>query len=136
MQSLAEKALGSNEPNSRAGQITTQDGQHTSVLETKLTGELDPHGRQVVAAALRSASGETTVLVVNESYRAASAQVEVSPLSKPLRRYQVTTADRDRDFAPVSATVRPASFEDLLPALSITVYTTYDLRDDEPGVVN
>ena len=118
------------------GLLSRYTGLGSSVLETKLTGELDPHGRQVVAAALRSASGETTVLVVNESYRAASAQVEVSPLSKPLRRYQVTTADRDRDFVPISATVRPASFEDLLPALSITVYTTYNLRDDEPGVVN
>jgi hypothetical protein len=115
--------------------LSRYTGLGSSVLETKLTGELDPHGRQVVAAALRSASGETTVLVVNESYRAASAQVEVGPLSKPLRRYQVTTADRDRDFVPIGSTVRPASFEDLLPALSITVYTTYDLRDDQPGVV-
>jgi hypothetical protein len=117
------------------GLLSRYTGLESSVVETSITGELDPKGRQVVAAALRSASGETTVMVVNESYRAASAQVRISQLSKPLRRYQVTTADRDRDCLRLTAVPRPAAFADVLPPLSITIYTTVDLPDTHPGIV-
>lgn len=117
------------------GLLSRYTGLESSVIDTKVSGEVDPQGRQVVAAALRSATGETTVLVVNESYRAAMASVEISRVSKPLRRYQITTAERDRDSVAFKATERPAAFSDLLPALSVTVYTTYNLAASDRGVV-
>jgi len=117
------------------GLLSRYTGLESSVLETTVTGELDSKGRQVVAAALRSASGEATVIVVNESYRAASAQVRISQVPKPLQRYQITTADRDRDSLHLIATPRPVAFADVLPPLSITVYTTIDLPETHSGIV-
>lgn len=117
------------------GLLSRFTGLESAVLATKLTGELDPKGRQVVAAALRSSSGEVTVLAVNESYRAASVEVNLGGVSKPVQRYQITTADRDRDRLRLAPASRPTRFSDALPPLSITVYTTYRLPDDRPGVV-
>ncbi len=98
--------------------------------------------QRLVAAGLRSPKGKVTVLVVNDGTEDMSGNIEFDHLAGALKlyRYRMTPAMRDRTDIKLkpeaSFAVHPGhpSFEDNLPAQSITVYSTYKLGAKQMGV--
>ncbi len=98
--------------------------------------------QRLVAAALRSPKGKVTVLVVNEGTEDMSGTIQFDNLTGSIKlyRYRMTPSMRDRtdiELKPeASFAVRPGhtSFQDNLPAQSITVYSTYKLGAKKKGV--
>ncbi len=124
------------------GILSRFTAKNSGVLATTVQGDLPERNRTLVAAALRSPAGDTTVIVVNEMASDAEAEISLEGLTKQmtLHRYAVTPSDRDRSdvllLAESRAAVDPAgnSFAARIPALSIVVYSTYKLSMAEPGV--
>jgi hypothetical protein len=98
--------------------------------------------RHVFATALRSPSGELTVLVVNDGDANREIRVHLTGLSSARTLFHYRVGPRDRDRANVRldplarSTLSPsqAAFEDTMPGSSITVYSTYELSHEDPGV--
>ena len=114
---------------------------HSGVLGTKVEATFSPVDRKLVAAALRTPKGNMTVLVVNESQRAADVNIAFDGLAKPVRlqRYSLTKEIEDKVNVEIHA---ERSFEvsttlkDRVPPMSIVVYSTYDLKAGDPGLIN
>jgi hypothetical protein len=98
--------------------------------------------QRLVAAALRSPKGKVTVLVVNEGMEDRGGTIAFDNLAGSFKfyRYRMIPSMRDRtdiELKPEAIfAVHPGqvSFEDNLPAQSITVYSTYKLRAKHMGV--
>ncbi len=82
--------------------------------------------------------------MVNDAPAGCEAAVAIPspPGARPLLRYGVSQADRDR----ADLTIDPQSefrlteganeFRDRLPPMSLTVYTTYRLAHGDPGILD
>lgn len=126
------------------GILSRFTAKHSDVLPATVEGKFDPNARRLVAAAVRSPKGQLSLLVVNEMYWDVDAEISVAGLSGKtvLHRYAITGADRDR----ADVVVKPAAqfalsagksgFTDRIPRLSVTVYSTYELNHDRPGVMS
>jgi hypothetical protein len=97
---------------------------------------------RVFATALRSLKGHLTWVIVNDAPQAWPARLEVSGASgKVLQKYQVTAEQRDQSslriepLNKVRLTKGAANIPDVLPPMSLTIYSTYDLSHTERGVV-
>ncbi len=113
---------------------------HSGVLATSVKAPFLQKDRKVVSAALRSPKGNLTVLVVNESYTAANVSIELQNLSAPvhLHRYAVTPDMQDLcwvELRPEQSGDIDGEMRDLIPPLSIIVYSTYLLNPQDPGVI-
>ncbi len=115
---------------------------HSGVLDTRVEGSFNDRERKVVAAALRSPKGNLTICVVNESARDADTTIELQGLAAAttLYKYAVTPADRDRSDVRIrplrKLSVKPGSaqFHDRIAGSSVTVYSSYRLAPDAPGI--
>ena len=119
------------------GLLSRFTARHSGVLPVAIDPASEPGARQLVTAALRSPKGNLTVLAVNETYRDVDATLSVSGAVAKLFRYAITPAARDQ----ADVTVRPgaafsttAEFRDRIPALSVVVYSTYQLSPQDPGI--
>jgi len=113
---------------------------YSDVLATQVEGPYLACDRKLVAAALRTPKGNYTLLLVNESHRAADVRFEFKDLPAALRlhRYSLTKETEDRskvDLRSDRALDVSESFTDRVPPMSIVVYSTYDLIADEPGII-
>jgi len=125
------------------GLLSRFTAKHSAVLGCRLEGGRLENRPRVFAAALRSPGGNLTLLVVNDADSPWQADVALRGLSagRTLCRYRVTHADRDRSDVVVSAERHfdvpsgNASFQDTIPELSLSVYTTYNRPHGEAGVV-
>ena len=113
---------------------------HSSVLATHVEAPFTARDRKLVAAALRTPKGNLTVVVVNESHRAADAVIELEHLPAPVRLVRYSLSRDAEDKAEVK--LRPErtlevrkDLSDRIPPMSIVVYSTYRLNPDDPGVI-
>jgi len=114
---------------------------HSGVLATSVKAPFLPMDRKVVATALRSPKGNLTILVVNESYRAADVSIDLENLSTQvqLHRYAVTPAIEGRCWVELKAEqsgVVDGSMLDTIPPLGIVAYSTYLLNPQDDGIVS
>ncbi len=124
------------------GLLSRFTAKHSSTLQCQVGGgRLEKHQR-AFAAALRSPSGNLTLVVVNDAQSLWEAEVVLRGLNREqtLYRYRITPADRDRPNVTVAHSRRfmlsgsNTSFQDTIPASSVSVYTTYNRAPGEPGV--
>jgi hypothetical protein len=113
---------------------------HAGVLETRVEAPFDEKDRKLVATALRTPKGNLTLLVVNESHRAADAAIKLDGLPAPVRlqRYSLTKDAEDK----TNVVLRPdrtlevsKDLPDRIPPMSIVVYSTYRLNPEDPGLI-
>jgi len=114
---------------------------HCGVLATRVEGPYLQRDRKLVATALRTPKGGTTILLVNEGYHPADVNIVFDGLAKPLRlqRYSLTREAEDKtgvEIDPERSFEVDKTFADHVPALSIVVYSTYDLKATDPGLIN
>jgi hypothetical protein len=117
---------------------------HSEVLATSVEGGAVDGVPRVLAAALRSPRGQSTILVVNEAESAWQGSFELSGLPRKavLYRYRMTPQQRDRTDVRLgpeekfSVSPKSTSFRDMVPARSVTVYSTYRLKPDDPGAMS
>ena len=120
--------------------LTRYFPKHSSVLATKVETPFALPDRKLVATALRSPKGNLTVLVVNESHHAAEINVAFEGLPSPcacsatrwakkLKTRPPSTSTRAHDRGEQNAH-RPHRADD------IVVYSTYNLKATDPGLIN
>jgi len=125
------------------GLITRFTAKHSSILATSVDGGRLNGSRHVYAAALRSPSGQLTLLVVNDAESAWNATWTLQGLDKSsqLHRYRITRREQGRSDLTVQSSRtfqlsrRDPSFRDRIPAFCATVYSTYLRNHTEPGVI-
>ena len=125
--------------------LTRFTAKHSRILDLTLTTS-EGAGKvpRVEVAALRSPKGQTTCIILNResSARAIDCRWEGLTQAIPLHRYQLTEAKlKDPAFrmeADGQATLSPdqSRLEVTVPGRSITVYTSYDLGPEDPGVIS
>jgi hypothetical protein len=113
---------------------------HSGVLATRVEAPFTARDRKLVATALRTPKGNLTVLVVNESHRAADATIELEHLPAPMRlvRYSLTKDAEDKadvKLGPQRTLEVSKDLSDRIPPLSIVVYSTYHLNPEDPGLI-
>jgi hypothetical protein len=118
------------------GILTRFMASHSAVLETR--------GQEagITAAALRSPKGNLTIYVLNHSGATRQLNIAVSGLqgTRTLHKYQVEAGPVGKPgyrMNPLrSFRISPESGQvsDELPGQSITVYSTYKLMEDDPGI--
>ena len=112
----------------------------SSVLSTRVESPFLDIDRKLVATALRTPKGNLTLLVVNESHRAADADIELEGLPAPVRlqRYALTKEAEDKasiDLRPERTMEVGKTLSDRIPPMSIVAYSTYSLKATDPGMI-
>ncbi len=113
---------------------------YSGVLAAQVEGPYLGCDRKLVAAALRTPKGNFTLLLVNESHRAAEVRFELKDLPAALRlhRYSLTKESEDRSKVELHAERGldvSGVFTDRIQPMSIVVFSTYRLSADEPGMI-
>ena len=113
---------------------------YAAVLATRVDAPYLEEDRKFVAAALRTAKGNLTLLLVNENHRAADVQIELTGLPAPvqLHRYAITRSDEDNcnvDLRPQGSIGTSSVLTDHIEPMSIVVYSTYSLSSSDPGLI-
>jgi len=113
---------------------------HSAVLATRVQTPFVECDRKLVATALRTAKGNLTLLVVNESHRAADVRVEFDGLPAALRLYRYSLTREAEDRASVELQPEPGLdvaklLTGHIPPMSIVVYSTFRLNAGEPGLI-
>lgn len=121
--------------------LTRYFPKHSGVLETTVETPFLATDRKVVATALRSPKGGTTILVVNESHHAADVSFALEGLAAPLKlqRYSLTKEAQDKSHValnPERMIEVSKEFKDRIAPESIVVYSTYLIKADEPGLIS
>jgi len=124
------------------GLISRLTAKHSSVVACETHGGQVDGTNRIFAAALRSPRGNLTWVIVNDAPRPWPARLEVrGALGRTLRKYQVAAEQRDQPglqiepLSKVKLTKGAATEADVLPPLSLTIYSTYDLSHSRRGVV-
>jgi hypothetical protein len=128
------------------GLLSRFTARNSAVLASRLNGgnlQRDGSGQRVFAAAFRSPGGQYTLAVVNDAPVQFPLKLAVNGLSQPatFHRYRFGEPEYDRPdvrIEPQSAfTLGPAGADasDTLPPNSLTLYSTYELDHDAPGIV-
>jgi len=125
------------------GLISRLTAKHSSLLATDVTGGQIGGIHRVFTAALRSPRGHLTWMILNDAPRAWPARLQVSGAARSrLYRYQVTSQQKDQPglrIVPVPKTrlqAGAADFNDELPAMSLTIYSTYHLGATDQGIIS
>jgi hypothetical protein len=125
------------------GLLSRFTAKHSDVLRCEVKGGTLKSRQRVFATMLRSPKGNLTLAVVNDAPSEWEAEFELCGIqnAKRLLRYRVSKKDRDR----ADLTIEPqagfplskdgATFADRLPASSLTIYTTYNLAHEAPGII-
>ncbi len=125
------------------GLLSRFTAKNSEVLASRV-GEFKVDGWQrVFAAAFRSPQGNLTIAIVNDAPSDCQFKLSLAGAkpSAPLRRYRFTEAEHERadikinpqrGFAPAAGA---AAWQDTLPGNSLTIYSTYNLKHDAPGII-
>lgn len=113
---------------------------YAGVLATRVEAPFAERERRLVATALRTRKGNLTVIVVNESHRAADIAVNWEGLPAPVRlqRYSLTKEAEDKtnvEIRPERELEAGRAMSDRIPPMSIVVYSTYRLNPEDPGLI-
>lgn len=125
------------------GLLSRFTAKNSAVLASRVEGGIVQPWQRVFCAAFRSPRGELTVAVVNDAPTSFDMKLALNALPKPimLQRYRYGEPERDRaavkvnpeaeyPFSPVSDDLK-----DTLPPNSLTIYSTYKLDHEAPGVI-
>lgn len=120
------------------GIITRFAAKHSDILETKADS-----GNYVVAA-LKSPKGETTIYILNKSDKEIDISLSLLGLTEnlTLNKYQVTQQEiqkTDFKLIPVKSfnlQKKANILADKSPPLSITTYSTYNLGQEDAGIID
>ena len=120
--------------------LTRYFPKHSGVLATTVEAPFGQKDRKLVATALRSPKGNLTVVVVNESHRSIAATINLEGLPKAvsLQRYSLTKEAEDKTSVvlnPERSFAVSKTLTDHVPPMSIVVYSTYSLKDADPGLI-
>ncbi|MEN6458957.1 MAG: hypothetical protein ABFC63_08495 [Thermoguttaceae bacterium] len=115
---------------------------HSSTLSCTVNGGRMDDCQRVFAAALRSPTGQWTLAVVNHAPVDYRMVVDVRGLKAPMTLYRYGVQETDRDRADLKIHPQQAfkiasdsPFQDRLAPMSLTIYSTYQLAHDAPGVM-
>lgn len=113
---------------------------YAEVLQTRVDAAFLGMDRRLVAAAARTPKGNFTLLLVNESHRAADVSIDLDGLPAAIRlhRYALTKEEEDKcnvDLHPNRSVDVSNTLSDRISPMSIVVYSTYSLNAGDPGVI-
>ncbi len=125
------------------GLLSRFTAKNSAVLGSGVDGGTFSDWQRVFCAALRSPRGNLTLAIVNDAPAEFDLKLTAQNLPGPTRlcRYRSGEAERDRADVKVNPQkefpLSPAATElrDTLPANSLTIYSTYKLEHDAPGVI-
>jgi len=119
--------------------FTAKDSTIVSVNVTG--GSIAPHQR-VFATGLVSPKNQITVLVVNDAFDDWTVRLSFRGVSSPTTIHSYRVSDKDKDnpnleINPLKSWIVDASngLSDTLTARSASVYTTYLLNHNDPGII-
>jgi hypothetical protein len=125
------------------GLLSRFTAKHSAVLATAVGDARVKGWQRVFCAAFRSPKGNLTLAVVNDApveFALRLAWAGKAPEGK-FYRYHYTEAERDRVDVKVnphlafSSAPRNDVWQDTLPPNSLTIYSTYDLNHNDPGIL-
>ncbi len=125
------------------GLLSRLTAQHSAVLGSHVDGGNIDDWQRVFAAAFRSPAGNLTLAVVNDAPAEFQLRLTLQEMPKPARFYRYRYGEAQQDRADVEVNpqaefaLTPEAHEgkDTLPANSLTIYSTYKLEHNSPGVV-
>jgi hypothetical protein len=125
------------------GLLSRFTAKNSAVLASHVEGgKIDPWQR-VFCAAFRSPRGNLTLAVVNDAPAEFPLKLALRGVSQPIRLYRYRYGEAERDRADVKIdphrdlSIGPtqAELSDTLAPNSLTIYSTYKLTHDMPGVI-
>jgi hypothetical protein len=121
------------------GLLSRFTAKNSTVLASHVSPSPLDGWQRVFCAAFRSPHGNLSIAIVNDAPTDFPLRLALSgtPPSLPFHRYRYTEAERDRadvkiDPQPVTGTT---AWQDTLPRNSLTIYSTYKLEHNTPGVI-
>jgi hypothetical protein len=124
------------------GLISRLAAKYSSVIACERTGGQVDGTNRVFAAALKSPRGNLTWIVVNDAPRKWATGFSLKGCRRPaLHKYQVTGEQRNQPGLKINPirsaaiTGGNAHFSDELPPMSVTIYSTWNLKHSDPGIV-
>ena len=125
------------------GLLSRFTAQHSAILGSRVEGGKLDDWQRVFCAAFRSPAGNLTLALVNDAPAEFQLKLSLQRMPKPasLHRYRYGEAQHDRADVKVnpqakfSLTPEADELQDTLPANSLTIYSTYKLEHDSPGVI-
>jgi hypothetical protein len=125
------------------GLLTRFTAKNSTVLGSDVAGGRVADWQRVFCAALRSPQGELTLAVVNDAPIEFKLELAVKGLTKPSRLYSYRYGEAEQNRADVKINPRSEfslnaaanELPDTLPPNSLTIYTTYKLGHEDPGVI-
>jgi len=125
------------------GLLTRFIAKHSAVLASSVEGGTDSSGQQVFIVALRSLSGQHTMVIVNDAEEDWNVELGLGGLATGMKLYRYSMTPQKKDKATVllgpekelQLSPQQPSFTEELPARSVVVYTTYHLQADDPGAI-
>jgi hypothetical protein len=125
------------------GLLSRFTAQHSAILGSHVDGGRLDGWPRVFAAAFRSPAGNLTLALLNDASTEFPLKLTLQATRKPahLSRYRYGEAQQNRVDIQVQPqtelTLTPQAnvLEDTLPANSLTIYSTYKLEHDAPGLI-
>jgi hypothetical protein len=124
------------------GLISRLTAKHSSILRCERTGGQLEGANRVFASALKSPTGQLTWIIVNDAPRAWVAEFSLEGCQhSALHKYQVTGEQKDRPELKINPlrtatiTAGKAAFSDRLPPMSVTLFSTWNLKHTAPGII-
>jgi len=116
---------------------------HSAVLATQVSEARVKGWQRVFCSAFRSPKGSVTLAIVNDAPIEFPLQLMWmgTPPAGKFFRYRYTEAEYDRvdvridpqpGFSPAPGS---AGWQDTLPPNSLTIYSTYELKHEDPGIL-
>lgn len=121
------------------GLLSRFTAKFSAVLATQVSPASVVGWQRVFGAAFRSPQGNLTIAIVNDAPLDFPLKLSLTgaPPSSLFHRYRYTEAERDR--ADIKVNPQPVAgataWKDTLPRNSLTIYSTYKLDHDKPGVI-
>jgi hypothetical protein len=125
------------------GLLSRFTAKHTAVLDSRVEGGKLAGWQRVFCAAFRSPSGNLTLALVNDSPAEFQLKLGIHAMPKATAfcRYRYGEAEREQSGLRIepqagpSPIAEPGQWQDALPPNSLTIYSTYKLTHDAPGVI-
>ncbi|MGA2066528.1 MAG: hypothetical protein ABSG86_16245 [Thermoguttaceae bacterium] len=125
------------------GLLSRFTAKNSAVLASRVEGGKIAPWQRVFAAAFRSPAGNLTLAVVNDAPADFPLTLAVRGLPRPASFYRYRYGEPQRERADVKVnpeaefplTPQAGTLQDALPRNSLTIYSTYKLQHDSPGVI-
>ena len=124
------------------GLISRLTAKHSTLVATEVGGRPDRRDKPRVCRGAPQPESPMYWIIVNDAPRAWPARLRVSGANRSrLHQYQVTFQQKDNLSLKIAPAFKArlkageAVFSDELPAMSLTIYSTYDLGARDKGII-